>query len=251
MEKIGKLKLSAILIVILVSLGLIWSTVWRPHVPSNNSSIRSQDARNDELKLRAMQVSLPYPSAVGGFIGSTGCRDCHRERFESWHGTFHRTMTQVATTETVVAPFSNVILSARNRNYLLTKEGDSFFATMPDPDWEAGALANGVDIGKARPPTVKLQVVLTTGSHHMQEYWVSSSVKNLLRQIPWVYLISDRRWVPREDIFLSPPNSPRHFAVWNDNCVACHAVAGVPNFDLEKMSVATHVAELGISCEAC
>ena len=104
MERIGKLRLSAILIAILVSVGLIWSNVWRPHVPSNSSSRQSQNDRNDELKFRAIQVSLPYQSARGGFIGSTGCRDCHREQFESWHGTFHRTMTQIATCEACHGP---------------------------------------------------------------------------------------------------------------------------------------------------
>jgi predicted CXXCH cytochrome family protein len=160
-------------------------------------------------------------------------------------------MTQVATPESVVAPFDGVELASRGRQYRLSREGDGFYVTMADPDWEAGALANGIDIERARPPMAKLRVVMTTGSHHMQGYWVSSNVKNMLRQVPWVYLIHDRKWVPREDIFLSPPHGHRHFAVWNDNCIVCHAVAGAPKFDLQAIKVATEVAELGISCEAC
>lgn len=198
-----------------------------------------------------IQAALPHQVAHGGFTGSTACRDCHREQFDSWHGSYHRTMTQVATPETVVAPFDRVRLSSRGRDYLFTREADEFYVTMVDPDWEAGAIANGVDIERSRPPAVKLRVVMTTGSHHMQGYWVSSRVRNMLRQIPWVYLIADRRWVPREDIFLAPPDAGRHFAVWNDNCIVCHAVAGSPNFDLVNIKVSTEVAELGISCEAC
>ena len=198
-----------------------------------------------------MQASLPHQVSRGGFTGSSACRDCHREQFDSWHVSFHRTMTQVATPETVVAPFDRVRLSSRGRDYLFTQEAGEFYVTMVDPDWEAGALANGVDIDRTRPPAVKLRVVMTTGSHHMQGYWVSSRVRNMLRQIPWVYLIADRRWVPREDIFLAPPDAGRHFAVWNDNCIVCHAVAGAPNFDLVNIKVSTEVAELGISCEAC
>ncbi len=198
-----------------------------------------------------IQAALPHQVAHGGFTGSTACRDCHREQFDSWHGSYHRTMTQVATPETVVAPFDRVRLSSRGRDYLFTREADEFYVTMVDPDWEAGAIANGVDIERSRPPAVKLRIVMTTGSHHMQGYWVSSRVRNMLRQIPWVYLIADRRWVPREDIFLAPPDAGRHFAVWNDNCIVCHAVAGAPNFDLVNIKVSTEVAELGISCEAC
>lgn len=257
MKTIGKFRLGLMLIAGLAIGSLIgWIALRVPKSDtsshrSDTSSRRKEEVRSEGLSLRTLQASLPFQSAHGGFTGSTACSDCHRQQFDSWHGTFHRTMTQIATTETVVAPFNNVRLSVRGRDYLLTQEGDFFFVTMPDPDWEAGALANGVDISKIRPPIVKLPIVMTTGSHHMQGYWVASNIKNMLRQIPWIYLIPDRRWVPREDIFIAPPDSPRHFAVWNDNCIVCHAVAGAPNFDLETMSVATHVAELGISCEAC
>lgn len=197
------------------------------------------------------QMMLPHQVTRGGFVSSNACRECHQEQFDSWHGSFHRTMTQVATPETVVAPFDDVRLRARGRECYLTREGDHFFVTMADPDWEAGALANGIDISRANPPIVKRQVVMTTGSHHMQGYWISSNVKNMLRQVPWVYLIEERRWVPREDIFLAPPDAERHFAVWNDNCIVCHAVGGAPGFNLENVTVSTEVAELGIACEAC
>ncbi len=265
MKTIGKYRLFLMLFAVFAIGSLVWWNVSRdpkldkPNTSktsktsktSNTSTNRKDEVRKDVLSLRTMQASLPFQSAHGGFTGSTACSECHRQNFDSWHATFHRSMTQVATSETVVAPFNNVRLSARGRDYLLTQEGNFFFVTMPDPDWEAGALANGVDISKMRPPIAKLPIVMTTGSHHMQSYWVPSNIKNMLRQVPWIYLISDRRWVPREDVFIAPPDSPRHFAVWNDNCIVCHAVAGAPNFDLETMSVATHVAELGISCEAC
>ena len=214
-----------------------------------NVDRRSVDSQSANQVL--LQASLPHRVTHGGFTGSVACRECHSEQYDSWHGSYHRTMTQVATPETVVAPFDRVRLTSRGRDYLFTREGDQFYCTMADPDWEAGAIANGVDIDRARPPSVKLRVVMSTGSHHMQSYWVSSNVQNMLRQIPWVYLIADKRWVPREDIFLAPPDAGRHFAVWNDNCLVCHAVAGAPKFDLVNIKVSTEVAELGISCEAC
>jgi len=218
---------------------------------ADNSNVDSRNADIQRANQVLLQAALPHQVTHGGFTGSTACRECHSEQYDSWHGSFHRTMTQVATPETVVAPFDRVRLRSRGRDYLFTREGDQFYCTMADPDWEAGAIANGVDIDRARPPSVKLRVVMSTGSHHMQSYWVSSNVQNMLRQIPWVYLIADKRWVPREDIFLAPPDSGRHFAVWNDNCLVCHAVAGAPKFDLVNIKVSTEVAELGISCEAC
>lgn len=196
-------------------------------------------------------AKLPKQVQNGGFVSSAACRECHQTQFTSWHASFHRTMTQKATPETVVAPFKNVRLASRGRECYLSQEGDKYFVTMADPDWEAGAQANGVDLSRANPPIVRRQVVMTTGSHHMQGYWVSSTVGNMLRQIPWVYLIEEQRWAPREDIFLAPADSGRHLAVWNDNCIVCHAVGGAPKFDLQNITVATEVAELGISCEAC
>lgn len=198
-----------------------------------------------------MRAMLPRQHHRGGFVSSDACRECHRQQYHSWHDSFHRTMTQVASPATVLAPFERVELSSRGRDYALSREDDQYFVTMADPDWEAGAVGNGLDLDRIKPPIVTRPVVMTTGSHHMQGYWIASSIPNMLRQIPWVYLIEERRWVPREDIFLAPSEAGRHLAVWNDNCLVCHAVAGAPKFDLQRMTVATEVAELGIACEAC
>ena len=160
-------------------------------------------------------------------------------------------MTQVASTESVLAPFQGEQFTSRGRSYTMSREDEKFFVTMADPDWEAGAQANGVNLATVNPPIVKLQVIMTTGSHHMQGYWVPSNKPNMLRQVPMVWLIGDQRWVPREDIFIEPPDAPRHLIVWNDNCIVCHAVDGTPNFDVRTLTVNTEVAELGIACEAC
>ncbi len=205
----------------------------------------------DVEPFKRLADSLPFQVQQGGYVSSSGCRDCHPQEFESWHGTYHRTMTQVASSESILASFDGVRLSSRGREYYLSREGENYFVTGADPDFEASAQANGVDLDLLNPPVIKQEVVMTTGSHHMQGYWVASAHKNMLRQIPFTYIIAEKRWVPREDNFLVPPNEPRHFAVWNDNCIVCHAVGGQPHFDLEAMTVSTEVAELGISCEAC
>ena len=41
------------------------------------------------------------------FAGSKSCRACHVREYATWHQSFHRTMTQVATAETVIAPFDS------------------------------------------------------------------------------------------------------------------------------------------------
>ncbi|MCZ6560865.1 MAG: hypothetical protein O6931_08260, partial [Gammaproteobacteria bacterium] len=34
--------------------------------------------------------------AQDGFVSSTACRACHPGNYQSWHDSFHRTMTQAA-----------------------------------------------------------------------------------------------------------------------------------------------------------
>lgn len=222
----------------------------RGRVTTNPPVVAAPAKTEAEVNTVARRTDLPFPSQQGGFVASEACRECHAAEFESWHDSYHRTMTQVAGPNSVVAPF-NVRLSSRGRDCYLSREGEKFFVTMADPDFEAAAAASNVDVDKLNPPMVKREVIMTTGSHHMQSFWVASKHQNMLRQVPWTYLIQDKRWAPREDIFLAPADDPRHFAVWNDNCIVCHAVAGKPNFDLQSMKVNTEVAELGISCEAC
>jgi predicted CXXCH cytochrome family protein len=239
------------LVILLVVIAYFGNKPSRGRITTNPPVVDAPSLPAPEVTMIKRRDDLPFPSQQGGFVSSQACRECHSNEFESWHDSFHRTMTQVATPEAVVAPFTGVRLSSRGRDCYLSQEGDKFYVTMADPDYEAAAAASNVNVDQLSPPIVKREIVMTTGSHHMQSYWVASSHKNMLRQIPWTFLIGDQRWVPREDIFLAPQDDPRHFAVWNDNCIVCHSVAGKPKFDLQSMKVNTEVAELGISCEAC
>ena len=43
-----------------------------------------------------------------GYVSSETCRACHPSQYASWHGSYHRTMTQIATPETIAASFDGV-----------------------------------------------------------------------------------------------------------------------------------------------
>lgn len=105
------------------------------------------------------------------------------------------------------------------------------------------------------PASGTARIVMTTGSHHQQGYWICRDQSNFLDQFPLVWLLDDghqARWVPRQECFLSPPNMPtRSSPTWNTNCVWCHSVHGVPGVDRRAATAMTTVAELGIACEAC
>ena len=193
------------------------------------------------------------PQVAGdGFASSSACRECHPRYHDSWHESFHRTMTQVVSPETVVAPFEGEVLESRGRAYRFSREGDEFFVDMVDPDWDAAVREQGLEgVVDAEPPRVKLKIVMSTGSHHYQTYWVNSALGNELRQVPWVYHIGEQRWLPAEDAFVSPPNSPRRLTVWNGVCIQCHAVHGQPGLDPESGRFVSQVSELGIACESC
>src|SRR5207248_8492510 len=55
-----------------------------------------------------------------GFVASAACKDCHPRQYASWYRTYHRTMTQPATAETVLAPMGEIELSSRGRTYHLS-----------------------------------------------------------------------------------------------------------------------------------
>ncbi len=186
------------------------------------------------------------------FVTSDSCRSCHPSNYASWHRSYHRTMTQTATPQVVVGNFDNVRLESRGRSYHLTRRGDEFWVKMVDPDWEHERIDEGVYPNLAPdPPRLEKRIVMTTGSHHMQTYWVASRVDGRLFNLPFVWLNEDQRWAPREDVFLRPPDFPRQFGTWHNNCIECHAVAGEQEYNKQAKTYEPMVAELGIACEAC
>jgi predicted CXXCH cytochrome family protein len=133
----------------------------------------------------------------------------------------------------------------------VSRRGDDFFVQMIDPKWQYD-----VDTGAYHPPPneppprMELRVSMVTGSHHMQAFWVPSGVDNGQFSVPFTYLLEDRRWVPRTEVFLHPPDERQQIQVWNVSCITCHSTAGQPLVTGGRGAV-SRVAEMGIACEAC
>ncbi|MCB9553001.1 MAG: hypothetical protein H6705_14220 [Myxococcales bacterium] len=96
---------------------------------------------------------------------SRACRACHPAEHASWHRTFHRTMTQAVGPATMLAAFDGRTLTDGPRRYRVWREGDVFQVDMPRPGTNGETAADRL----VRP------VVMSTGSHHMQAYWVPSA----------------------------------------------------------------------------
>ena len=47
-----------------------------------------------------------------GYVSSDTCRTCHPSQYASWHASYHRTMTQIATPRTVATSFEGVTVDA-------------------------------------------------------------------------------------------------------------------------------------------
>ena len=194
----------------------------------------------------------PIQAADGGYASSDSCRACHPSQFASWHASYHRTMTQVATPDSVVASFDHVQVSqVPGHPMRLERRGRELWAELDDPDWDGQGPA---------PPRITRQVVMTTGSHHQQIYWYATGHGRLLGQLPAIRLTADNRWIPRRSAVMHPPNVPlvSESGSWNAVCVSCHTTQGKTALStpwgaepLFSQGIDTKAAEFGIACESC
>ncbi|MBK8266661.1 MAG: hypothetical protein IPK80_35720 [Nannocystis sp.] len=209
---------------------------------------QARTRRWPEARRSAAELASMTPARRGdGFVGSGACAACHPSEHRSWAGSFHRTMTQLATPAAALAPFAGETLRGVDGEYRAFRRGEELWVAMVDPEWKR-ARARGGDALVAGP-VIERRVVMTTGSHHLQVYWVATATGEELLAFPFTYLIEDGRWAPNESTLLRPPGGDAVYT-WNQVCIQCHAVAGVPGYD-EGGAAASRTAELGIACEAC
>ena len=200
----------------------------------------------------AVVAHRPIEVGEDGYVSSATCRSCHPSQYATWHGSFHRTMTQVATPESVRADFDQVVVDAvHGRPMRLERRGDEFWAEFDDPGWEGDPRDR---------PRITRQVVMITGSHHQNIYWYATGHDRALNVLPGVYLLDEERWTPRNAVVLAPPGQGVAMldGHWNAVCIDCHTTHGKTRFDtpflsepIRDQAVDTTVAELGIACEAC
>lgn len=202
-----------------------------------------------DVQLRA---AIPSDRRDLGYVSSDTCRSCHPDQYASWHKSYHRTMTQSASTASVLGDFDGVSMTSWGRTYNLQRRGDEFWAQMPDPDrdFEIQNKIRRADPREQLEPVWK-RVVLTTGSHHMQTYWVGGEDGKAFRNLPMLWLNEERRWIPRESGFIRHVDAGRMVPEWNSECIKCHSTAPKPGFDIKTQQVHSAVGELGIACEAC
>ena len=205
------------------------------------TAIRPARSPDEQVTYRPIEV----PS--DGYVGSDTCHACHPHEHDTWHSSWHRTMTQVATPGTVPEEFDNVELESKGTRFRLHRSGDALYADIGTPT-----------------SSVRRPIVLTTGSHHLQFCWFAQfQDSRTLGMVPFVYLKADRRWVPRWAALLKPENPLNdETGRWNFGCIACHTTHGrsrphppadgqEPTLENVNINADSRVAEFGIACEAC
>lgn len=218
---------------------------------TSSSATQSPESQSQPPAKQVSALRIQEGPQTRGFASSQACRTCHQEQFDSWHKTYHRTMTQKASPNSVVAPFDGRYLNKGEITSQVERIGDEFWVTTPDPDREYELTSRGRLNNLPLVSMVQRQVVMTTGSHRMQAYWVNSTLGNELRLFPWIYSIEYQRWMPFEDSFVVPPNGAKMRPCWNNSCIACHSVDGRPGLNTQKNHFVSEVVELGIACESC
>jgi hypothetical protein len=174
--------------------------------------------------------------ADAGYLESGDCRKCHLANYTSWHRTFHRTMTQEASTQSVRGDFEqNNTFVYQGVRAEMVRENDSHWMSFTD--------AAGVK--------QKFEVVRTVGSRRIQQYLTKKG--DTWVRLPVAYDLVQDRWMHLNGSFFFPDgtNYNQQVAEWNVNCVFCHNVKAQPNLDWVDRSWNTEVAELGIACGAC
>jgi hypothetical protein len=174
-----------------------------------------------------------------GWATSSACRSCHPHQYETWHASFHRTMTQVATPESALAPFDGRTLELGGRQHRPERRGDELWMVSESP--------GGADRREER-------VVLATGSHHFQAYWSPTGEGRKLRLLDFCWFAREGRWMPMDFLVLSPEGtrqtSEEDEGRWNRTCNRCHTTGSRPRL-FQHGAMDTQVVEFGIACEAC
>ena len=206
-----------------------------------------------QTQINRLSEALPKSNPEQHYVSSDTCQSCHPGEHASWHQSYHRTMTQAALAENVLGRFDGSEIVSNDLSYRVYKQDETFMAELPDPDEMMYVFQGNKPVKPKDIPRLQLPVVMTTGSHHYQTYWVASPKhEGLIQTLPLVYLLKEDRWIPREEAFMrSPDDQGRLITQWNHHCIRCHSTGGNPGLDETSGLLKTKVGELGIACESC
>lgn len=199
-------------------------------------------------------LAAPEPRDEFAYAGSTACQSCHPDHHASWSRTYHRTMTQEASAQSVQGAFDGQVVRYWGQPVRPTRQGEQFVFEYLDRNGQVGAT---------------VPVARTVGSHRYQQY-LAKAEGGRYQRLPLIWHQGEQRWIHYNGAFLYDDNQrfDQHAATWNPNCIYCHNTGPEPritNADalfqrlkrgerfnyLNEAHWDSRVAELGIACETC
>jgi predicted CXXCH cytochrome family protein len=192
---------------------------------------------------RRAEASLPLRGRDADYAGATACRACHPDHFASWRRTYHSTMTQLPSPTAVLGRFDG--------------QPVTLFGATATPRERDGRFTFELPAFGGEPPR-EAEVALAVGSRRYQQYFERHSGPDGVsyRRLPLIWHVGEARWLHTNGVFLEPDNDDWsvHQSVWNANCVFCHNTGVAPGLRDDGGGAKrfdTHVADVGIACEAC
>lgn len=207
---------------------------------------------------------VPLPDQVG----SGACQSCHPSAYNTWYHTAHRAMTRLPhelSWDGQSSPQLPAQLSLGDAHWTLRATGEKQWE-VEGPDLHQLApfvdkkLRSGEPFSLARAaeqlPVVRRALIQVTGSQHYLVFWVAGPPGRELRLFPFVFLLAEKIWAPRSEVFLAPETEASALPSWNSNCIQCHAVSGRPGQSEGEQPTPwvhyhTQLTDRGIACEAC
>ncbi|MGV6850669.1 MAG: cytochrome c3 family protein [bacterium] len=187
---------------------------------------------------------------------SKKCQSCHKDEYQHWKKSWHRSMTQEVSAESVQGAFDGQTLDQWGVLVRPVMRNGSFYFQYLDK--ESGQLTNEYKVDRV------------VGSHRYQQYFTRQENSGNYYRLHYLWSNVDQRWIHLNGAFLGPDdqNYNAHITLWNQNCIFCHNTGAKPGIQnqaelLSKAAMGlkvdmvheseyrSNVSELGIACDSC
>jgi hypothetical protein len=130
-----------------------------------------------------------------------------------------------------VGDFDDHVTRISTGKYRFFRNGDEYWIRLPRKRVRELGKLLGIPT-----PSVKQRVVLLTGSHHQQVYWISLDDRLIGAGVNWVREFE--RYAPLQEVFLKPARRENHRGLqeWTSTCVRCHATPAWRRFPARDRS---------------
>lgn len=181
-------------------------------------------------------------AAVHGaeFTGTASCKECHQKAYKKWQGSDHDRAMAVASQETVLGDFSNVLFTDpyTQKQSRFFKEDGQFKVETEGPDGKPGVFS----------------ISHTFGFFPLQQYLIPFPGGRLqCLSIAWD--VEKRQWYRLPPYDVTGPDDWLHWTkgaqTWNGMCAECHSTRLHKDYDLTTNQYSTSWFEINVGCESC